>query len=87
MLASAGSTRTQADAGGEVLMLVRSVMMPTRFSSVKATFHLAWRSRQTWELDVDMLRLNARLSSGAHGAAGVAWAGLRLACEIPVQLH
>ena len=54
MLACAKCIRTQADAGGEVLMLVRSKGLRHDVGKVlmsgDLTFRLAWRSRQTWNL-------------------------------------
>jgi len=99
MLASAKCIRTQADAGGEVLMLVRSkglrhdvgkVLMSG--DRVEGDLPSGAEVSVGVELDIDMLRLDARLSSGAYGAqcaVGVAVDGRDhgLACEISVELH
>ena len=99
MLASAECTRTQANAGGEVLMLVWSKGFRHYVGKILMCGDLGEGDLPSGmevsadvELDIDMLRFDARLSSGAYGAqraVGVAVDGryYGLAGEISVEFH
>jgi len=99
MLARVKCIRTQTNAGGEVLMLVRSKGLRHDVGKVLMSGDLSEGDLPSGmevsadvELDIDMLRLDARLSSGAYCAqcaVGVAVDGRNygLAGEISVELH